>query len=43
MMNASKKEIVKLHIEGNSITDLSIEYKISPTSINRLSCTQNSE
>ncbi|BCC45052.1 IS3 family transposase [Bacillus cereus] len=28
-----KKEIVKQHVEGKSVTDLSIEYKISPTSI----------
>ncbi|HFT2186116.1 MULTISPECIES: transposase [Bacillus cereus group] len=28
-----KKEIVKLHIEGKSVTDLSIEHKISSTSI----------
>lgn len=28
-----KKEIVKLHIEGKSVAYLSIEYKISPTSI----------
>lgn len=28
-----KKEIVKLHIEGRSVTDLSIEYEISSTSI----------
>ncbi|NIE93621.1 transposase [Bacillus sp. Ab-1751] len=28
-----KKEIVKLHVEGKSVTDLSIEYEISPTSI----------
>ncbi|MDC2865322.1 transposase [Bacillus sp. BP-3] len=28
-----KKEIARLHIEGKSVTDLSIEYNISPTSI----------
>lgn len=28
-----RKQIVKLHIEGRSVSDLGVEYGISPTSI----------
>jgi len=28
-----KKQVIKLHIEGRSVSDLAIEYGVSPTSI----------
>ncbi|EHL68153.1 helix-turn-helix domain-containing protein (plasmid) [Bacillus thuringiensis] len=31
-----KKEIVNLHIEGKSVTDLSIIYRVSPSSFKYL-------